>query len=54
MEIQLKFVQIFSEIDSLNERLSVLGNEANMVLGQMLNTPEYFNGLDKTQLMRDH
>ena len=37
MEVQIKFVQIFSEIDSLNERLSVLGQEAKMVLGQMLN-----------------
>ena len=38
MEEQIKFIRIFSEIDSLNERLSVLGREAKPVLGQMLNS----------------
>ena len=38
MEEQIKFLRIFSEIDQLNERLSVLGREAKPMLGQMLNS----------------
>ena len=38
MEEQIKCFRIFSEIDSLNERLSVLGREAKPMLGQMLNS----------------
>ena len=38
MEEQIKFLRIFSVIDQLNERLSVLGRDAKPVLGQMLNS----------------
>ena len=38
MEVQTQFFQVFSEIDQLNERLSVLGSEAKSVLGKMLNS----------------
>ena len=37
MEVQNKFLQVFSEIDTLNTRLCELGREAKMVLAQMLN-----------------
>ena len=38
MEIQTKCFQVFSEINSLNIRLTELGREAKSVLGQMINS----------------
>ena len=37
MELQVECCQVFSEIDTLNERSSSLGREAKMVLAWMIN-----------------
>ena len=38
MEVQNRFQEIFSEIDSPNKRLSELGREAKPILGQLINS----------------
>ena len=37
MKVKNKFQEVFSEIDSINARVSVMGREAKIVLGQLLN-----------------
>ena len=46
MEIQVKCVQVFSEIDILSERMSQLGKEAKLVLAQMINSGVGLDSID--------